>query len=254
MFRGLTGLGALSYSPLSVGTRVKIFWDMKNERGSGVITKFVLSTTPATEFEPATENYYYEFKWPNGVVRSAGDLRAGVATIGRYQIAVNPSYMDEIDVTVVWLKEINAFGIRGVRATVDDSTYTTLEDKVFNFGEITNTADKTNVKAAIDAAAKAMPAGIGATVVIDSRLDNYVLPYPILGVTVGVSPNGNYVAQVGTSYYEFVSGMWVSNTADLEAKIADLQTKVNNAKAALAAAQTRLNDLRSKAQALGITI
>ena len=100
---------------------------------------------------------------------------------------------------------------------------------------------------------KTAPTQIGITVVTGINEQNG-LPYPILGITVGVSPNGNYVAQSGTAYYEFVSGMWVSNTADLEAKIANLQSKLNNARAALVAAQARLTDLISKAQALGITI
>lgn len=97
------------------------------------------------------------------------------------------------------------------------------------------------------------PTSVGVSVVVGISEQNG-LPHPIIGIVGGVSPSGNYVAQVGTSYYEFKSGTWVSSTSDLEARIADLQTKLNTAKSALAAAEARLVYLQNKAQALGILI
>ncbi len=122
-------------------------------------------------------------------------------------------------------------------------------------GFIATSSEIDSVRTVFVNTSKTAPTQIGMTVVIGVNEQNG-LPYPILGVTVGVSPNGNYLAQSGTDYFEFVSGTWqiYSTVANLEAKIADLQAKINNAKAALAAAQQRLSDLIVQARALGISV
>ena len=128
-------------------------------------------------------------------------------------------------------------------------------DAKLTSGYIASATEIDSVRTVFINTSSTAPTQIGMTTVIGVNEQNG-LPYPILGVVVGVSPNGNYLAQVGSDYFEFLSGTWqiYSTVANLEAKIADLQTKINNAKAALAAAQARLADLRSKAQALGISV
>lgn len=126
-----------------------------------------------------------------------------------------------------------------------------IESKLAS-GFIATSSEINSVRTVFVNSSKTAPTQVGISVVVGVNEQNG-LPYPVIGIVAGISASGNYIAQVGTSYYEFRSGSWISNTADLEAKIADLQVKINNAKAALAAAQARLADLQSKAQALGIS-
>jgi len=157
------------------------------------------------------------------------------------------AFYTELANQMAWISSLKQTGFTNQTIINIDNKLTT--------GITATSSEIDSVRTVFKNTAAISPTQIGVSIVIGISEQNG-LPYPILGITVGISPTGNYLAQSGTNYYEFKSGIWqvYSTAADLEAKIADLQGKINNAKAALAAAQARLADLRAKAQALGISI